>query len=43
MMVFFTDNCVVAVLSQSHSAAMLLRSAQARLVLGKKSSSGGVL
>lgn len=42
-MVFFTNNCVVAVLAQSHSKAMLFRCAQARLVLGKKSSTGGVL
>ncbi len=41
--VFFTDNCVAAVLAQSHSLTMLLRCAQARLVLGKKSSSGGLL
>ncbi len=40
--VFFTDNRVVAVLDQSHRLTMLLRCAQARLVLGKKSLSGGL-
>lgn len=42
-MVFFAINCVVAMLAQSHRQAMLLCCAQARLVLGKKSSTGDML
>ena len=43
-MVFFRDCRVVAVLAQSHTDCMLIRCAQARLTLTKKSSSGnGVL
>ena len=45
--VFYTDNRVVAVLAQSPSLinrlAMFLSCTVARLVLGKKSSSGGML
>ena len=40
-MAFFHDCCVVAVLTQSHRQAMLPYSAQARLALAKKSSTGG--
>ena len=40
-MVFFTNNDVVAVLTQLHSQPMLPRFTQARLVLGENYASGG--
>ncbi len=39
--VFFTDNCVVAVLAQSHRLAMLPHCAPRRLALNPKSAFGG--
>jgi hypothetical protein len=44
-MAFFRDCCVVAVLTltQSHRQAMLPHCAQARLVLTKKPSTGGLI
>lgn len=42
-MAFFRDCCVVAVLVRLHRQAMRPRSAQARLALTKKSSTGGLV
>lgn len=42
-MVFFTDCVVAAVLAQSLITYKLLHCVQARLALGKKSSTGGML